>query len=127
MSPRTATRTIFSLAENPMIGLIAGFAIWSSAFVLLYGFIGLACEYGWDNVPLGPLSLSRMVMLGIFIVHLTALAFLLIRQMQALQDSEKRPVTVLFLNRAGTALTVTAIAATLWIGMALAVPSQCVS
>jgi hypothetical protein len=126
MTARTGLHPFFSLSGNPMLGLIAGFAIWSSAFVVLYGFAGLACEYGWQRVPFGPLSLSRAIMLGIFAVHLAALAWLLSRQLRSLRDTA-RPDTVRFLNRAGTALTVTAIAATLWIGMALAVPSQCVT
>lgn len=36
--------------------LVAGFLLWSSAFVVLYGLQGLGCRLGWDAVGLGPVS-----------------------------------------------------------------------
>ena len=45
--------------------LVAGFLLWSSAFVVLYGLQGLGCRLGWDEAALlGPVSLNRAVLLA---------------------------------------------------------------
>jgi hypothetical protein len=57
--------------------LVAGLLIWSSAFVWLYGALSVGCAFGWEAIALGPLSLQRAVLLGLWLAHLAAIAALL--------------------------------------------------
>ncbi|TPP05454.1 hypothetical protein [Rhizobium glycinendophyticum] len=49
---------------HPFAGLLAGFVIWSAAFLLLYGVQATGCKLGWHETPLGPTSLLRGTLSG---------------------------------------------------------------
>jgi len=56
----------------------AGFAVWSAAFIALYGLLGLGCAYRWHELMAGPASLLRLALGGVwigFILAGAALAF----------------------------------------------------
>ncbi|KQN71542.1 hypothetical protein [Devosia sp. Leaf64] len=48
--------------------LIAGFTVWSLAFVVLYGLQALGCAYGWPN--------HRWLLIGAYVASLIPLAWL---------------------------------------------------
>lgn len=69
-----------SAAARPgsgLLPLLAGLTVWGSAFLWLYGALSLGCAFGWEEVALGPLSLQRGVLLGLWLAHLALLAALL--------------------------------------------------
>ncbi|BDA82984.1 hypothetical protein Sa4125_05260 [Aureimonas sp. SA4125] len=57
--------------------LVAGLLIWSSAFIWLYGALSVGCAFGWERVAVGPVSLQRAVLLGLWMTHLAVIAALL--------------------------------------------------
>ncbi|KTR03840.1 hypothetical protein NS365_16855 [Aureimonas ureilytica] len=59
-----------------LILLVAGFVIWSSAFVVLYGALSVGCAFGWDTASLGPVSALRAVLIALWLAHLAALGAL---------------------------------------------------
>lgn len=56
--------------------LIAGLVIWSSAFVSLYALLSVGCAFGWESRAVGPISLQRAVLLGVWLAHLALLILL---------------------------------------------------
>ncbi|RIY01859.1 hypothetical protein D3218_05890 [Aureimonas flava] len=56
--------------------LVAGLVIWSSAFVSLYALLSVGCAFGWEARSVGPVSVQRAVLLGVWLLHLAALAAL---------------------------------------------------
>jgi hypothetical protein len=105
----------------PLLLMAAGFGLWASAFVLLYSAASLGCELGWNQSSVGPISLLRTVLIGLWLVHMSALAWLVIYCARAARNGQNDR----FVHRAAMYLTVAAIASTVWIGFALVVPSEC--
>ena len=63
------------MRPRSLLLLGAGFAIWASAFVALYAMLSVGCRFGWHEVTLeraGGLSLQRLQLVAIFLVHLAA-------------------------------------------------------
>lgn len=56
-----------------MVWLIAGFVGWALAFIVIYGLHGIGCAYGWDNIPVGPTSLHRLVQVATWLAFLPPL------------------------------------------------------
>lgn len=53
----------------------AGFAVWAAAFVALYAMLSVGCRFGWHEIALdsvGGVSLQRLQLAAIFLVHLAA-------------------------------------------------------
>ena len=105
----------------PLVLMAAGFGLWASAFVLLYSAASLGCELGWNRIGVGPISLLRTVLIGLWLVHMAALAWLFVYCARAARNGQPDH----FVHRAAMYLTVAAIASTVWIGFALVVPSEC--
>ena len=59
-----------------LILLIAGFVIWSSAFVTLYGALSVGCAFGWEAISFGPVSALRALLIALWLAHLAALGAL---------------------------------------------------
>lgn len=75
---------------SSLLLLIAGMVIWSSAFLILYAGLSIGCELGWDEMPLGPVSLLRAVLIGLWLFHLALIAGLLLWTYRRKQASERR-------------------------------------
>ncbi|WAJ28005.1 hypothetical protein [Antarcticirhabdus aurantiaca] len=58
--------------------LTAGLVIWSSAFVTLYAALSIGCAFGWEAVQVGPVSLQRLVLVGLWLAHLALIAGLVL-------------------------------------------------
>lgn len=70
----------------PFVGLLAGFTLWSGTFLLLYALQATGCKLGWQEIPLGPISLLRIVLSGVL---LSALALLYLIARRWLQPSKE--------------------------------------
>jgi hypothetical protein len=80
--------------------LALGFTIWSAMFVALYGGHALGCAHGWHHLALGPTTLLRAILAGLFLVGLAATAALSVWTLRrAAHDASMLPVAA-----AGTSL-----------------------
>lgn len=102
MSPRRATLDLALFC--------AGFLIWSSAFLALYGVQGLGCSAGWDDVRFGSVTLLRPLLIAIWVAHLAALLALVWWTRRRMHDGAT------FLRRAGYVMSCVAGLATIWMG-----------
>lgn len=50
--------------------LLAGPTLWALAFSAAYGLHGLGCAWGWPAVPIGPVSLHRLVLIAVWLAGL---------------------------------------------------------
>jgi hypothetical protein len=116
-----------SLATRPSILLVilAGYTIWSLALVALYAALSVGCDLGWQDRPLGPVSLQRAVLLALWIGCVAVLA-LLARVTWAWwrKADQTRSGLVRFNLWLAAFASVAAGAATLWMGLPiLALPT----
>lgn len=98
-------------------GLIAGFALWSLAFAVLYGAHGAICATG----VLGEAG-GRILLIGLWAVMIAGLAALitwLVRQLRTAQPA------LHFIRLVSLALAVAALGATAWIGIPALILSIC--
>ena len=102
-----------------------GFGLWMSALSALYGAQGTMCELGWQRVEIGPISLLRLVLVAIWVAHIAMLVWFYLRCCRVLTAGEGHVPLDRFLWRSAASLTIAAIAATVWIGVAVWVPSMC--
>ncbi|WP_158044781.1 hypothetical protein [Skermanella pratensis] len=99
--------------SGKLLLLVAGFLLWSSAFVVLYGLQGLGCRLGWEDMDLGPVSLNRGALLAAWVLHVGLIGVM--AAIQARRRSADRGDA--FIDRAGLALTFCALVATIWTGL----------
>ena len=71
----------------PFTGLLAGFVLWSGAFLLLYAVQATGCKLGWDQIAVGPVSLLRMLLAGLLLSTLVLLYLLGTRLLRAAIDA----------------------------------------
>lgn len=65
---------------EPLAVLLCGFLLWSVAFLAIYGAQAIGCGLGWDaRGVLGPLTVQRAVLLGLFALVLIGHAALVLR------------------------------------------------
>lgn len=107
----------------PLLLIPAGFVIWASAFTLLYAALSLGCAFGWQNDAIGGVTPLRLTLLAIWLVHLAALAGLLIHCVRLPSDASAR--TSRFLRQAAIGSAAAAIAATVWTGVVILVATPC--
>lgn len=97
---------------------IAGFVIWSVAFVTIYGLHGIGCAYGWDMVTVGPTNLQRLVQVCLWLVFLLPLLALALwfrqRRQRSVGDASRRWMVLLgeTIAWAGLAATIITFAST---------------
>ncbi len=114
-----------SSRNQAFLFMALGFTVWALAFSVLYGVQGTGCELGWHRQTIGPLSLLRWLLILIWAAHMAGLAWVFWRCRAALAVTAAKAMPEAFLWRAALALTITAAVATVWIGLALLVPSIC--
>lgn len=78
--------------RKALILLIAGFTIWSLAFVLLYALQALGCAYGWSQ--------HRLILIAAFILCLLPLAWLALRRPERGEPANTLSISALWANRA---------------------------
>lgn len=62
-----------------LVWAIAGFVIWSVAFVTIYSLHGIGCASGWEAIRVGPTSLQRLVQVLLWVAFLPPLLALALR------------------------------------------------
>lgn len=60
-----------------LVWIVAGFLVWSAAFVALYSMQAIGCRFGWDEMVVaggigGGVSLHRVVLVVLFAISLAA-------------------------------------------------------
>lgn len=107
-----------SAAQSPVPAyriwlLLAGFVVWSAAFVAIYGMHHVGCVFGWNGDG-GWLTPLRLVLLALLVAGVAGCA-LTVWWAWREQDWRRRtdPPPQLFLARAGLWANVAALAATL--------------
>lgn len=77
-----------------IILLIAGFTLWSLAFILLYALQALGCAYGWGD-------LHRPILVGAYLVSLMPLVWLALRRpYETGEPQTSLSISALWANRA---------------------------
>jgi membrane protein implicated in regulation of membrane protease activity len=106
----------------PFAGLLAGFTLWSGAFLLLYATQATGCKLGWQNIPLGPVSLLRIVLSAILLsalalFYLTAKRWL--RPTEDATDDERQRLLSISAraHMAATASTLVTFAGIFWLSL----------
>ncbi len=99
------------------LGLLAGFALWSLAFGLLYGAHGAICATGL----LGETS-ARTVLIGLWLAVIAALAGLIPWLLHRLRTTRQE---LRFVRLASLTLAIIALGATAWIGLPVLTLSLC--
>lgn len=60
-------------APRRVLWLIAGFTVWSIAFVALYAMLSVGCAFGWHLMPVaGPVTVQRIVLVALFALSIGA-------------------------------------------------------
>ncbi len=93
--------------------LTAGLVIWSSAFVALYAALSVGCAFGWEAVRIGPFSLQRLVLVGLWLVHLGLVAGLVLWMWKRARRSPDGDGLAGFLGRTSLWAGLVALAVTL--------------
>lgn len=65
------------MKTSPFLLLLAGFAVWSAAFLVLYAVQATGCHLGWHRIDIGPTSALRWLLIIILLLVLALLAGLL--------------------------------------------------
>lgn len=104
--------------------LIAGFSVWAAGFSALYGLHAIGCRAGWEEAELIGLSVNRWALIGVYLAHI-AVGIALYLPLRAIaghwQGEGARTM-----RRASVALTLAALASTIWIGAPVLVLEGCV-
>lgn len=65
---------------GPIALMLSGFLLWSLAFLGIYGVQATGCSLGWNGTPLlGPLTVQRSVLLGLYALVLAGHALIVVR------------------------------------------------
>jgi len=105
-----------------LVSLIAGYLVWSSCFVALYGLLSVGCTLQLQ-LRAGPFGTNGLTLLlaAVWLLHLAVLAWL-IRSALRRRTGGEAPA---FLRRITLLLHLSALAATLWIGLPLLLLPPC--
>ncbi|WP_416355118.1 hypothetical protein ACLNGM_12175 [Aureimonas phyllosphaerae] len=96
-----------------LIVLVAGLVVWSSAFVALYALLSIGCAFGWEDRDIGPISLQRAVLIGVWLLHLAILAGLVRWTWRRTQRAPADEEMSRFFARTALAATVVSVAVTI--------------
>lgn len=95
--------------DREAAALVAGFALWSLAFVLLYGAHGTICSVGASS-GLGPRAILIILWALMLAAHVALIAFFAARLRKASMLSR-------FVRLAALVLSIAAFGATIWTGI----------
>ncbi|MFL9824204.1 hypothetical protein [Rhodoplanes sp. SY1] len=117
--PETTTRTDRAVT---LLLLVAGFVIWSSAFVLLYALQSIGCAAGWERPTVAGTSLLRALLVLLWTAHVGALVALLIYTWRRRPGGAE---VARFAHRVAIGTSMVALVATLWTGAPIVAASMC--
>ncbi|MFL9828501.1 hypothetical protein [Rhodoplanes sp. SY1] len=119
-SPETTTRTDRAVT---LLLLVAGFVIWSSAFVLLYALQSIGCAAGWERTTLAGASLLRALLVLLWTAHVGALVALVIYTWRRRPGGPGEAAT--FARRVAIGTSTVALFATVWTGAPILATTMC--
>jgi hypothetical protein len=102
-----------------LLWLVSGFTIWNLALIGLYVLHTAGCDFGWNRVDVGAVTLHRALLLGLWALHLIALLLLLRSAVRIFKRDRQRRGAHRFLAAAALWTTVWAALGALWIGVPL--------
>ncbi|KJS36169.1 MAG: hypothetical protein VR70_14370 [Rhodospirillaceae bacterium BRH_c57] len=105
-------------AFGVLVAMIAGFLLWTSAFVALYAVFSLACVHDWP--------MPRLLVVGAWLVHVAghgALVAWTLRwwRVRPTDPTGSRP----FLRLAAVTIAIAALGATVWTGLPVVLTFGC--
>ena len=104
-----------------LLAVVAGLLVWAAGFSVLYGLSALGCEFGWTDRALAGLSLFKLVLVLVWVLHIVMLAFLL--RWSWMRPAEGRLEN--FLRSVGSTLAAAGFAAMIWTGLPILTTSPC--
>ncbi|MEM7566141.1 MAG: hypothetical protein AAF321_02820 [Pseudomonadota bacterium] len=107
-----------------LLWLLAGFTIWSAAFLGLYIVHALGCEWGWQGRVLAGLCLLRLALIVVWVAHL-ALALVVLRLAVHARQVEGPSDTPRLVFTAGFGLAIAALLSTFWTGLPIVALPLC--
>lgn len=106
--------TPFGREGAPLAALLAGFVLWSLAFLVLYFVQATGCSLGWQTFAVaGPLTLQRLVLVALFLAFLAAHLALYLR-LRAPREREGDADASAFSRDAGRTLALAAFGASVF-------------
>lgn len=111
-------------APPALLWFVAGFIVWSIAFVALYAVQALGCEWGWHLRDVGPVSKQHLVLGAIFAGHVAVIVLLSLIAWRWWSGNGNGASG--FIRIAAVALSVSALVATIWTGLPAVVLTACV-
>jgi hypothetical protein len=105
--------------------MIAGFVVWSSAFLALYAVLTVGCALNWNEPDSAP-GVHRLVLLAVWFVHIAAIVLLAWGTKILARDRPGSKTVSGFLLAATWGSTLAALGATAWIGIPIFMTSTCV-
>ncbi|THV20207.1 hypothetical protein [Peteryoungia ipomoeae] len=100
--------------------LLSGFLVWSVGFLLLYGVQATGCHLGWHEVPIGPISALRLILLALLAAMLALIGALVWHATKARRTAQSENIGILadiarLLQIAALASTVLVYAGVAWL------------
>lgn len=113
-----------TVRAHDLYWLVAGFSVWAAGFSALYGLHAIGCRAGWEEAELVGLSVNRWALIGVYLAHIAAGAalYLPLRTIAGRWQGESART----MRRAAVALTLAALASTIWIGAPVLVLEGCI-
>lgn len=104
--------------------LVAGFSVWAGGFSALYGLHAIGCRAGWEEMDFAGLSLNRWALIGVYLAHIAAgvALYLPLRTIAGRWQGESART----MRRVAVALTLAALASTIWSGAPVLVLEGCI-
>lgn len=101
-----------------LLWLVAGFIVWSSAFVALYAVNAIGCAFGWAEWA------QRVTLLGLLLLHAAILVWMLVHLRHKLSDVGTGQARLFF--QMGLALTLVALVSTIAVFVPSAFATLCI-
>lgn len=119
--------TASAVPARRTLWLVAGFTLWSAAFVALYGVLSVGCALGWHEIQgLMGMTLQRVVLLALFALSLAGAGLVVVltcaRWIARRGEAE---TTASFLAQTGYLASLAALGATLLTFLPVAFVTAC--
>ncbi len=102
--------------------LLAGFVVWTGAFVGLYALQAVGCRFDWGAVALGPTDLHRALLIVGFILTMAAQGGVVVALRATMPGPEPSP----FMARVGLWASIAALVASCLIYAPVLFASTCI-
>ncbi|KAA0970611.1 hypothetical protein FPY71_08925 [Aureimonas fodinaquatilis] len=105
--------------------MAAGFTLWSVGFVAVYGLLSTGCEFGWQNISIGPMSFQRLLLLLVALVNIALAGLLAVWLYRRMRHNAGRSSATDFLWWVSFGAGLVAVPATAFVFAGIPVLTQC--